>query len=461
LAIVDHGGGWAPSSGAAASGALIHRHGWFAGNSGLSWDFSDGYDYLDSGEIRQALATVTADGADPLDVIFYDVCLMGMLEVAYQIREYGTFFVSSQNIGWAPVGPKGRYVQTIHKLQPNATPRQVAQLLVQNYAGGIPPQGHPLTISALDLTRLPSVVTATDALAVAISQTLSSPGQAATLHRVYTATQKIDYDSDFHIEPATDGFVDLYDFAHRAALQFTDPDIVSATQNLLTALDAAIVAEAHRSGSPWIAPGREWNLDDTHGLSIFMPLGEDLELPTVITETVSVSPTVIITRNLRLRDMYSPDQLQFVDATAWDALIDTYYAVVSSPVPTATTTGPVDGLQAPDITAPKTTITLTGALTVGQTVDITWVSFDAQTGVFSATLYHLPPHGKWTPVETQAASSGVFPFTLSQWCRNGFAVAAVDKAGNAESLDSGSNTIIVEVPPCNYRYLPIVLTDHR
>jgi parallel beta-helix repeat protein len=460
LAIVDHGGGWAPSGGASIPGGLPHRNSWLGGSSGLSWDFTSDYDYLDSDEIRQAMADITDGGNDRLDVVFYDVCLMGMLEVAYQIKDYALFFVSSQNIGWAPLGSQGRYIQTIWGLEPTATPRQMAELLVQTYADATPPRQHPFTISAVDLTSLLAVTSAVDRLTAAISQTLTSPDQTAILHAVYSETQKLDYDSDFYIEPATDGFVDLYDFALHASQRFTDADVRVAAQTLMTRLDAAIVAEEHRSGSPWVALDRVWGLDDVHGLSIFLPLGEDLELPIVITETSPITPGLVISRNLRLREMYSSDQLRFVGDTAWGDLIDTYYDVVSSPVPTDTTEGPADGLQVPDVTPPQTIVTITGAFTVGETISVTWVATDTQSGVDGATLWHLPPYGQWAPTLTQTGSSGVFPFTLPERCRTGFAVRATDKAGNMESLDSGSNMVIVNVQPCSYSFLPLIFKSY-
>jgi parallel beta-helix repeat protein len=460
LTIVDHGGGWAPANGTPTSGALAYRTGWLAGNSGLSWDFTDGYDYLDSPEIRQALAIITRDGDDPLDVLFYDVCLMGMLEVAYQVQEYADFFVSSQNIGWAPVGPEGRYVQLIHDLAPDTTPRQMAQALVRIYEDSTPPEGHPFTLSAVDMSHLPEVANRVDQLAVAISQTLTGPAQAETLLQAYNATQKIDYDSDFRIEASRDGFVDLYDLALNLSQAYTDPTVDAAAQDVVTALDAALVAEAHRSGQPWTTPGLEWDLDRVHGLSIFMPLGEDLELPIPITETLSFSPTLLLTRNLRLRDTYTPDQLRFVADTSWDGLIDTYYRVISSPVPTATTEGPVDGLQRPDVTPPKTAITVTGALQYDQPLEVSWSTTDAQSSVSGATLWHQPPHAAWQPVLTQTGTSGVFVFTPSQWCRNGLAVRAIDKAGNRERLESGRNTAWITIAPCYQLSLPLLLKGY-
>jgi parallel beta-helix repeat protein len=457
LAIFDHGGGWAPSGGATIPGALPHRNSWLAGNSGLSWDFSSDFDYLDSKEIRQAMARIAKSRAGPLDVVFYDVCLMGMLEVAYQIKDYASFFVSSQNIAWAPLGPEGRYIQTIHGLQPTATPRQMAELLVHSYANATPPEQHPFTISAVDLASLSTVADAASGLAVAISQTLTDREHAVNLYAAYSEAQKIDYDSDFRIEPDTDGFVDLYDFALRVPQHFADPEVVAAAQALTAALDVAIVAEAHRSGAPWVAADRVWDLDNVHGLSVFLPLGEDLELPIVITETSVITPSLVISRNLRLRDLYSSDQLQFVADTAWRALVETYYTIVSSPVPTNTTEGPIDGPQIPDVTPPQTVVTLisTGPFAVGEAVTVTWVATDTQTGAAGARLWHRPPWGEWKAGATQEGSSGAFSFTLSEECMNGFAVRAFDAAGNIEPRDSGSNTVHVNVEGCIY--LPLIL----
>lgn len=464
LSIVDHGGGWAPGDEVFPSGggALAHRRRWSAGSSGLSWDFTDGHDYLTSKEIRQAFATITDDGSAPLDVVFYDACLTGMLEIGYQIKDYAAFFVSSQNIGWAPFGSQGRYVRTIQGLQPTTTPRQMAEFLVEVYVTSMPPQLHPYTISATDLSSLSAVASATNQLASAISHTLGAPDAISLLHQVYSETQKLDYDSDFAIEPARDGFVDLYDFAAHALESYTEPEVTAAAAALMSAVDTAVVAEAHRSGSPWMAMDREWDLDGVRGLSVFLPLGEDLELPITITETSEITPDLVITRNLRLRDAYTGDQLLFVKDTAWGNLIRTYYDVVASPVPTGTTDGPVDAPQKPDVAPPRTTITATGIFAVGEVVTFTWAATDTETGVESASLWHRGSCSPETAVLTQTGvSSGTFvlPLTLTESCLSKFAVRAVDQAGNRESFDNGFNIVTRLVDPCIF--LPLVIKDNR
>jgi hypothetical protein len=334
----------------------------------------------------------------------------------------------------------------------------MAELLVEGYAISMPPQLHPYTISATDLSSLSAVVGAADQLASAISDTLEGPDATSLLHQVYRETQKLDYDSDFAIEPDRDGFVDLHDFARHVSETYKEPDVTTAAASLMTAVDAAVVAEAHRSGTPWMAMDREWDLDGVRGLSVFLPLGEDLELPITITETSEITPDLVSTRNLRLRDAYTGDQLLFVKDTAWGDLIRTYYDVVASPVPTGTTDGPVDAPQKPDVAAPRTTITATGTFAVGEVVTFTWAATDTETGVERASLWHRGSCSPETAVLTQTdVSSGTFVFPLSrdEACLSTFSVRAIDGAGNRELFDSGFNSVTRFVDPCIF--LPLVM----
>ena len=461
LAIVDHGGGWAPTS-AAVPGALP-RHGrdFLGGNSGLSWDFSSNYDYLDSRKIREALSTITGDGDAPLDVMFYDVCLMGMLEVAYQIKDYARYFVSSQNIGWAPVGEKGRYVQVIQGIGPDTTPRQMAKLLVDAYAAANPPSEHPFTVSAVDLGAVDELAQAVHHLGSDISSVLGNPDQNALLHQTYSDTQKLDYNADFTIDPQTESFVDLYDFAEQVVAHYAvqAPWLASHAEDVKTKLRSAVVAEQHRGGAPWMAPDKPWNLDKVHGLSIFLPLGEDLELSIPVTETSPITPGLVITRNLHLREMYTCGQLEFMceywpGQIGWGRLIDNYYAV-AAPI-TDTATGPLGGLLPPDVMPPQTAITLTGTLRMGQEIRIDWTAADTQSGVAGATLWQRSPNAEWEKIEKSSpGAAGEFSILLKRACGGSFAVRAEDNAGNLEPVDSGSNTVSIEVAWCGR--LPLVM----
>lgn len=437
LSIVDHGGGWAPAEGEAITNTLGHRIKWMAGASGLSWDFTSGYDHMTIGELQQALADATGAGAQPVDVLFLDVCLMGLAEVAYQVKDYADYFVASQNLGWAPVGPENRYVRVVQGLPPAAAPRDLAGLLVSAYAAATPPSEHPFTIAAVDLAQMPALAGAVGQLTAALSPTLSGPGPAQALRALYAQAQKIDYDGDLVIEPESDGFVDLSDFAARLAAEAGQPLAVrTAADAVVSAVTAAVVAEQHRSGAPWARPATPWSLDGAHGLSIFLPLGEDLEFNLAFTETVPLTPGEVVTRALRLRDTYTPQQLSFVAATHWGGLIQQYYTAVD--VLTSTHSSLVTGLQAPDITAPETTLTVT--LTAGPALALTWALSDTQSGPAGAALWRQAGADTWVEqAALQPGAAGQFVLPLGGLC-GPVAVRGQDTAGNLEAAGGTANT---------------------
>jgi hypothetical protein len=210
----------------------------------------------------------------------------------------------------------------------------------------------------------------------------------------------------------------------------------------MTALNAAHIAEQHRSGYPWMKPRTPewfWNMDNLHGLSIFLPFGEDLALnppPTGATPTQQ--------SNLRLRDLYRGDELRFVQDTQWKSLIETYYTAVGTPVPPGFTDGPVTTLLPTDVTPPTTTLTLTPAFAPGKVIVMTWVATDTQTGVVGASLvWYNVSSTQWITHSTQMGTSGRFTFTIPQHF-GGLAVRAFDKAGNVETItDLGTNVFIV------------------
>lgn len=460
LSIVDHGGGWGPSGTEVIPGALPRpgRQSWLAGGSGLSWDFTSDYDYLESPEIRSALATITDNGSDRIDVLIYDVCLMGMIEVAYQVEGYTDYFISAQNIGWAPEGPEHRYVRLLRDLPPDADGASFSRLFVDAYAASLPPEGHPFTVAAVDMRQLPALVTSTITLANQLIPLLTNEASAADLRAVYTATQKIDYDSNFVIEPERDGFVDLYDLALKISQGPFAPSVKQAASGVIAAHTQAVIAERHNSGAPYPTPERIWPLDNVHGLSIFLPLGEDLELPIVVTPTVGLAAEP--SRNLRLRDLYATHQLRFVQETTWPQLIDRYYVAVTQVV-TGTTSGPVDGLQIPDVTPPTTVITLTTQpVDIPGTLRLNWSATEPianSSGVAGAELW-LRTGITWTRALTQTAASGQFSRQLTR-CVHQVAVRGRDKAGNLEPI-TVRNSARITIQSCR-QFLPLVSRVER
>jgi hypothetical protein len=77
---------------------------------GVSWDEESGNNYLKVYEIRQALENV----GKKIDIIYFDACLMQMVEVAYELRNVTDYIVASENL--VP-GNGANYIDVFEKIR--------------------------------------------------------------------------------------------------------------------------------------------------------------------------------------------------------------------------------------------------------------------------------------------------------------------------------------------------------
>jgi uncharacterized repeat protein (TIGR01451 family) len=350
LSILDHGGGWSPTFPDTSGQRLtslssqepfvpLRRSYYAGGGTGLSWDLSSDYDYLSTAEMRRAFCSITLEGSEKIDVVFYDACLMGMIEEVYEIKDYVNYFVGSENEAWGSMP----YDQYINSITSSTQPKELAVDVVKDYTASLPLTGHPSTMSAVDPAAINEVALAVDSLARAIIDDLASAETVLQIKDAYLLTQKFDYDSDFRLEEETDGYVDLYHLASQIQENVTDTAILNAAESVTNALapgdGAFVIAEQHRSGHPWVItePWEYWNLDNAHGISIYLPLGQDLQMTLENEEGV--------TQNVKVRNWYNDTNLSFAANTQWDEFIAAYYAVTPTSVPTSTLQGPRGGIS--------------------------------------------------------------------------------------------------------------------
>ena len=280
-------------------------------------------------------------------------------------------------------------------------------------------------------------------------------GTVNALKRAYLAAQKVDYDADLVIEPDREGFVDLVDLATHIASEFPANPVHSSALQLQTAALGTVLKESHRSGRAWLATN-EWNLNGLHGLSIYLPLGEDIEMPFAASGN---DPA----QTVKLREVYTCAELKWVCDTQWDAVIKGYYAKVKPPV--AQFGGPMPGLLPPDITPPRTTVGLAEPLHKGQPVKVIWNSTDlgpdgqtSQTGVLTARLWVKQPNTDWMDTGlVSGGTSGLFSWLVTEDCGTKLSVMATDKAGNTEKLRTSNNTLSANFVACVDLFLPLGL----
>jgi len=164
LVLWNHGGGWrsamqkavsrttkAPGDAVPMSGAVISR--------GIAWDDTNNGDFLESREVRAALARFPK-----LSIIGADACLMAMLECAYEWHELADYYVASEdsepNEGW----PYDRILSAI-AAKPAIKPADLAGHIVKVYGEFYAARRQPVTQSAVRMDRIAAVAQAVDAMA--------------------------------------------------------------------------------------------------------------------------------------------------------------------------------------------------------------------------------------------------------------------------------------------------------
>lgn len=125
-------------------------------------------------ELESALNTITNEIGKPLDIIGFDACLMQMTEVAYQLRQYATVMVGSEETipseGW----PYHYILQNLTNT-PDIEASQLAQKIEayrdyylrrsNRYDGGTISPITRLTLSALNLYQMNIVISALNSFA--------------------------------------------------------------------------------------------------------------------------------------------------------------------------------------------------------------------------------------------------------------------------------------------------------
>ena len=246
------------------------------GVQGIAWDTTTNSNrsaLLKPSEIRQALATITSNGSQPIDIIHFDGCSFGLLENAVIAQDYAQYMVASQNIGWSVFA----YDDYRNAVSNDSLPADLAVAIAQRYMERVSQQQYPYTISVLDLNQLSSTLSALDAFSVALTDfALVNQSNRSILANIRNQSQKFDSGGEIYLTiNDEDSYIDLVDFATRTKLQLTGYNIPTTANNLIEAVTGnqpLVIYESHRSGSfDYFGSAISWNLDGAHGISLYYP----------------------------------------------------------------------------------------------------------------------------------------------------------------------------------------------
>ena len=175
-------------------------------------------------QIQQALGEARQKTGHKLDLLSFDCCYMGSLEVAHQLRDEARYMVSSQEeVGW-----HGHSYQQVLQGIDSLTPRQLAEKLVESG------RDHPkefMTLAAVDLEKIPQV-----------SQAVTQLGQAMAVQSpdcLMKAVDKTQRMWEYH---------DASDLASQLGQAL--PALQPAADQVRQAIAEAVVAEQHDSDHP-------------------------------------------------------------------------------------------------------------------------------------------------------------------------------------------------------------------
>lgn len=214
---------------------------------GVCIDYTNGHDWITLPELSQALSAVS----QRMNVLYFDACLMGMVEVAYQIRDYSDVMVASEEVALTGT-PYDQYLSNL-TANPSMSPAGLADVIVSSYIEYTSDNSFQSTMSGVDLSRISGLKAATTSLAQRLN--ISESVYNETIRRVRGQVEG-------YQGPYSDmygWYMDLYHFAQLIYQDIPDPAIKTDAVNVMTWLNYTVFVEGH------------CHHPNSYGLSIFFP----------------------------------------------------------------------------------------------------------------------------------------------------------------------------------------------
>ncbi len=230
LVIWNHGGGFRSLS--------------LAKDIGL--DYTSGRDSITMHELEEALSAISAKIGENIDIVGMDACLMAMVEVAYQVKDYADILVASEENepgdGWP-------YDTILAQLvsNPLISSGQLAVDIVDKYIFSYS-YGN-VTQSAIDLSYMDTLTSQLSNLALAIM------GDSLTPKSKYILASE---SSQYYNDP---DFIDLYDFSNQLLVYSNSFEVKNIASSIQQTLKYAVIKSGYSGVS----------LSGSKGLSIYFP----------------------------------------------------------------------------------------------------------------------------------------------------------------------------------------------
>jgi hypothetical protein len=244
---------------------------------GIAYD-DTARDFLDNAELKNVLKNVTVAAGRSIDLLGFDACLMNMVEIAYQLRQYAGYSVGSEQTEPGDGWPYDTVLADL-AATPAMSGGQFGAAIVKRYIGSY--NSGDVTQSLLDLGRCKEIAQAIDGLAKTLIAAIKKPADYAAVTKATKAAQHYEYAD----------FLDLCDLCAQLQKRVSSKAVKTAAAATITALTGSspfVAAEKHKGSG----------VARSNGASIYFPNARDVKVA------------------------YS--SLDFAKAAAWGDFIDAY-----------------------------------------------------------------------------------------------------------------------------------------
>lgn len=393
-------------------------------------DVTDG-GYLSTADLGAALAAATDNGAAPYDVIFFDQCFQGNLDVLYEVRQAAEVFVASPNYAWL-VAPYALYLP---HFAPAAAPAAIADAIIHIYQALLTDQ-NPNAIFYVRSADLPAIAAAVNQLGDALGQAVTA-GEVAPIRQAAEQSKYVDTTQCgrgyLHLGQP-DELMGAGSFARLLRGQFAagDPYGVNAAAGaVLASLEQ--VTSTFRIGHPYIEPTELWDYNDK--LTILAPLPREAPAAVAWRASIYRSDTPFAAR-------WTPDPGQsvivsqtfaYVRDGRWDEFIAQWFTTPMTP-----TVGQWCSYAPPGMVMTDTVTALAVETTVaGNRLQLAWTPpADLEPALYQ--IYARRPNGiNRELVAVLEADARSYDFTMPTSGAYELIVAAVDAYGAALAVSDG------------------------
>ncbi|MCX7795063.1 MAG: clostripain-related cysteine peptidase [bacterium] len=195
----------------------------------ICWDDIHGGASISMPELKSVLQSAVNLLGRKIDLLYFDACCMGTIEVDYEIKDLVSYLVSSEAVGWVGIT---RWDTIFNQLvsSPTMSPGNLGKLIAQTYFSNY--SGVDRTIAVKDLSKIDTIVNDIYYFAHYLRDCVSASASAIMYWR--NQTQSFAPYSNY---PSV--YIDLYQFANHIADHTSYNNLQNAALTLMSDIESS------------------------------------------------------------------------------------------------------------------------------------------------------------------------------------------------------------------------------